>query len=871
MSQITAHKIIVFTGGIASGKSTVKRCLTTLLDNLRVPYREVSGIHDLYIPFAIEKGLIEKKVTYTRADTTALMEVLYREYGKVLGSRLLKDFLQTKSLKPIYLIDSKRNPEGIQEVQRDFKNVLVVGTYADTSERVARYVRRQRAFDLVDGVQSPAIAMFVREENMFAVGEAIALSDVLIENHEVTPHVTEVALFRALADRSFIDGKKTQKYIGFPQRGALGATKEPTLQRVDIPTLLEVVLAKQGGKNIFVVQGGNRYMHSFFTKREVAHCYQIKLLDVGKVPLHIVCNTFLTAHERVMLLNSTQRTQILAQVQRFSKEKQMMVEASILACGFASVEDFLRYASTAEVLRVFANFVVVTPFSYPADERKIKKEFASIPVCAEHTVRSIEEAEVIRLLLQESTFYKSWAGSQESVFIDDVFYRGRTYYALLVISLLLGIPHFKWKLITLCADRVSQSIFSDRIEVLQRGTLYPFENSIQTEKGYWEEGGGAFVFRDLQDYEEYLLALHSVQVQTKDIMPEWKALIANSMRHISGGVLPTDVIAALVELAVFHKAFALEVFPVAVIDQRAKKIGYCVPFAKLLSVWINQEEPRWKRQKFKDAVVACLEKIDSVSESAVFESAVAFYKHNQVDIDLANLHMIQGGQSTGVRECEVKYVLIGDAEEQKIRTLLQSLSFKPLEEQLETDFVPDTQDFLCRKNNLLLRFRHIARAHTNDILFTLKMGNTTKDGFKDAYELQYYFSQRDESIFNSINTMLEKVGCPPLPSEVHTLKNIADIRAFVSAVGYPSLRALIQKKRETYTQDGRVVTFDTFPGNIGKYVEIETQTPQELEDMVVALRLPKERLVLEDYGEIIKAKKSGLSDAEQRTALFHTL
>lgn len=847
----------------------MKQCLTTLLDSLHVPYYEISGLHDLYLPFAMEKGLIEKKATYNRADTTALMEVLYERYGKTLGSRLLKDFLQTKSFEPIYLIDSKRNPEGIKEVRRDFKHVLVVGTHADMAERVARYTQRQKAFDLVSGVQSPAWSIFAREEDIFSISEAVALSDVLIENHEATPHAIEVALFCALAERSFIQSKRFQKNIELPRRGILGATKEPLLQRADIPKLLGEVLIKHGRKTIFVVQGGNRYIHSFFTKNGVSHCGQLKLLDVGKVPLFVVCNTLLTAHERAMGLNAAQQTQIWAQVQKFSKEKRDVVEASVRACGFASVGDFLRYASVSEALRAFADFFIVTPFSYPADERKIRKEFAAIPACAERAIQSLEEAEVIRLLLRESVFYKNCMLPQGVIFIDDVFYRGRTYYALLVISLLLGVPRAGWKLVTLCADRVSKGIVTDDIEVLQKGTLYPFENSIQTEKGYWEEVGGVFIFRDLCDYKKYLLALASQEVLGEDVTHAWDTCVASVTRNLSSSALPAHTVAALVELVVFHNAYALEVFPSAIIDQRAKKIGYCVPFAKLLSVWINQEEPRPKRQQFKDAVVACLESIVSLQHSSVVESAVAFYKNNQVGIDLANLHMLHNGHAS-VRECEVKYALTEVAEEQRIRTLLEDLSFNPAGSQIETDFVPDTQDFLCRKNNMLLRFRQVVRAQTNDILLTLKIGNSIKEGFKDAHELQYYFSAPNESVFDAIAGVLEKVGCPPIPVAVHALQNIPDIQALMVAAGYTSARALIQKKRETYTQGDRVVTIDTFPGDIGKYVEIETQTPQELEEVVAALRLPRELLILDDYGEIVKAKKSGLSDTEQRTALFDT-
>src|SRR3989339_440316 len=141
------HRILVFTGGIASGKTTIKQAFIDVLHQAGVETCEISGIRDLYLPFAQQRGLIPVQDAYTRQEATMLMEKLYARYGKRLGSHLLKDFLAKKSLTPVYIVDSKRNPEGIKEVHAIARRAIVIGVHASQKDRLNRVKTRKRAFD----------------------------------------------------------------------------------------------------------------------------------------------------------------------------------------------------------------------------------------------------------------------------------------------------------------------------------------------------------------------------------------------------------------------------------------------------------------------------------------------------------------------------------------------------------------------------------------------------------------------------------------------------------------------------------------------------------------------------------------------------
>lgn len=229
----------------------------------------------------------------------------------------------------------------------------------------------------------------------------------------------------------------------------------------------------------------------------------------------------------------------------------------------------------------------------------------------------------------------------------------------------------------------------------------------------------------------------------------------------------------------------------------------------------------------------------------------------------------QGEYLTGpVRECEIKYEITDDQELERIRNILYSNNFSEEEPRVESDLVPDVEDFLLRKNNLILRFRGIRNAKGFDILLTLKIGKTTTDGFQDAQELQYHYSRVEESTFAHINRILfERIG-KVLPAEIHRFDNLEDLRTYLESIGFHRLRGFVEKKRTAYGHGTIVVTVDEFPQNIGTYIEIEAQTPEVLWETVALLQLPQDKLDARSYGAIISAKRMALPESERDTLVF---
>jgi len=217
------------------------------------------------------------------------------------------------------------------------------------------------------------------------------------------------------------------------------------------------------------------------------------------------------------------------------------------------------------------------------------------------------------------------------------------------------------------------------------------------------------------------------------------------------------------------------------------------------------------------------------------------------------------------QECELKY----EIEPTKISyfesLLIQHGAFF-LTSQLEHDYVPDLKDFLCRKSGLLLRFRQIT-GRTNDILLTLKIKYQSTQ-IQHYGELQYQFSDVNAEIFQAINTQLmEKVGVD-LPESIHQMNDLHGLQVILEKLGFTENRANIEKFRRMYQKGQIVFTIDTFPEEMGTFLEIEAPTQEELLFMTQLLALDESHLEKKDYGEIIRFKKQDLPENEQRVCLF---
>lgn len=224
---------------------------------------------------------------------------------------------------------------------------------------------------------------------------------------------------------------------------------------------------------------------------------------------------------------------------------------------------------------------------------------------------------------------------------------------------------------------------------------------------------------------------------------------------------------------------------------------------------------------------------------------------------------------TFFHECEVKYQLPSTEERSAVEQRVQAAGFAFEGTQTETDFLPDTEDFMCREHGILLRFRQIlAEAGQDDVLVTVKVKGNATD-FQEYYELEYRFSEVDDVVFGQINQILENATGKSLPPSIHEYDatRFNELITQVKSV-FPAHRILLAKRRAIYKREDCHALFDTLPEGIGDYLEIEAPTPEKLRLITEELSLNPTNVEPLDYGDILKRHKSGLPDQEARTGLF---
>ena len=218
------------------------------------------------------------------------------------------------------------------------------------------------------------------------------------------------------------------------------------------------------------------------------------------------------------------------------------------------------------------------------------------------------------------------------------------------------------------------------------------------------------------------------------------------------------------------------------------------------------------------------------------------------------------------RECELKFSITSDEEERALVKKMESLGFSHKSHNLESDYTPDVQGFLCRENGLILRFR-VQEGDIPDVLITLKISGKSKE-FQDNYEVEYYTSRFDAEKLKTINAYLKQAAGHTLPNGINNLNDIQSLRKLLANNGFTEHRMLSQKKRSVYESNEAKIAIDEFPKGIGKYIEIEANTPEELFAAAANLGLDKDNAEKRNYGEIIKDKQKTLPENEKRTLIF---
>lgn len=218
-------------------------------------------------------------------------------------------------------------------------------------------------------------------------------------------------------------------------------------------------------------------------------------------------------------------------------------------------------------------------------------------------------------------------------------------------------------------------------------------------------------------------------------------------------------------------------------------------------------------------------------------------------------------------ECEIKYKINSEQELAILRAEIEAKEFKLTDKRRETDFVPDVKGFVCKENGFMIRFRNIISDSRKDILITMKVkGKAT--GFQEYFEYEYSLSNFKQDVFDSINEKLMSVTGFKIPAEINKTTDFMEIIRIMRASEFTEHRIILEKDREEYKKTGSTISIDLLPEGIGYFMEIETQTPEELMELVESFKLNKDLLITDNYGSVLKNHKRGSPEILMRTGLF---
>lgn len=598
------HALIVFTGCIGSGKSTIKKKLCQILETKQIIFHVISGKNDLYIPFAKSKGLISG-VSHNREKMHLIMQVLYKNYGKDLGTKLLIKYLKKNSYEPVYILDSKRNPEGIRALKKikDI-NVIIVGVAASTDILVKRIKDRKRKSDQIKGKNPSRI--LIKEENIFSLSESLKETTFFIDNTHLSKREIGIICWKIVRTLNSKDNILYKNPIPPRAVNILKSKKILSLKNIkDLSREIKSLFPKQ---QYVVIQGGNKYL-AFLLGQDGNQVINLKITALTKSPFYVLLNSILLERERMATLSENEVTILLKNIQAQYPPLEKRLISHLRKSGF-SLENALRYGNRSWLIEVICQFFKIPiPFNTNSSDDNRQDDFELIKNCV---VRDFAELKFLRLLLEPifcGTDIYSKLLKSKIVCIDDILYRGRTLWTTVIIFDLFGIPRNKWKFVTLCSYPDSSKIDLPQTIILKPNQYYPFENSPLTERGYWYTNLHYFSWCSLDEYYAFLLDAtdHLDKKFIQEMHSCWLGIMKQFVKNMPQQNLSDLVIQSLIELFCYSHMEKCKLNIAAILDQRAENLSYCIPFVKYLQQSINQIFSSEERKNYNKLVSENLE------------------------------------------------------------------------------------------------------------------------------------------------------------------------------------------------------------------------------------------------------------------------
>lgn len=203
------------------------------------------------------------------------------------------------------------------------------------------------------------------------------------------------------------------------------------------------------------------------------------------------------------------------------------------------------------------------------------------------------------------------------------------------------------------------------------------------------------------------------------------------------------------------------------------------------------------------------------------------------------------------RECELKFRIKSNDQENKLLELIHKEGYIFNANVIETDFILDTKERLCKQSSLLFRIRNRIdiKSKKNSVFITIKIKGKSNE-FQDNYEIE--FSPQDvsnENIDLAIDVLVKITGISIVKTDLMG-DNLQNILRHLFQVGFSNYE-IMQKKRKYYIGSFSQITLDKFPNNIGSYIEIEAINEDNLYKTVQLLGLKMDEMEKRNYGKLI--------------------
>ncbi len=442
----------------------------------------------------------------------------------------------------------------------------------------------------------------------------------------------ELASVREQSPMSYetINGTDLNYLVQPPRPGSNTFASGERISKSELMTTVDRWVDDTTAGHRVVIQGGNRYVSEYILALGEDYT-DMKLMSIEKAPLSVQLLTLLSDDEKDEELSES----------TFNFIAQSQEDTGLIHKGM----------TRGEVVSILAGYSVPGPFKHVTDDSQLSQELDKCIEMIETIEERLPSLALIQAVLRGTRLAEILASDKPVHFIDDLFYRGRTLFTLAVVLKAFGGTLQKDCLSTIGCDPKSRALESPYHKVLLPNKLYPFENSVSTELGYWQQSDRGYAFIDLREHSKQLYENFGGRELNTEVFTVWEELIREWCVKHQIGVESKFVTDKLPGYLLWFKLEAImngnEVDVDRLVDQKGSNSGPSVSFAHILDNFISQEEPVDNRLEFKEALRIMIAQIDKIikTQPDELESLLKYLQEHLPEINILGINKLVDGSA----------------------------------------------------------------------------------------------------------------------------------------------------------------------------------------------------------------------------------